>query len=196
MNLVSENAWTPAANKWFNFKIPAFHKTGCAEMRNKKVVVKTTWYPHAFPLQNESMQWTRLSLLWKSFIALHYGQERPTRWFFTSLLACKSFFCTKKNCDATYIFPLKPPAKSNKVWQFTLFIQGLIKVHWASQKSLISYAPAQHFPQCWIIPPIKMRWLNDWDWTCFITRIWQEDILRNTFLLALRKCYFSNDTFK
>jgi len=118
----------------FYFKISAF-QTGWGR-------TKTPWSPHAFPLQNESMQWTRLSLLWKRFITLHYGQERPTwggwgEWFFTSLLACKSFL-HKTNCDATYIFPLKPPAKSNKVWQFTLFIQGLIKVHWASHKSLIS----------------------------------------------------------
>lgn len=70
------------------------------------MVVKTTSYPHAFPLQNESMQWKRLSLLWKSFIALHYGEERPSwggeGWGsdFSPLLACKSFL-HKTNCDAT-----------------------------------------------------------------------------------------------
>lgn len=69
-------------------------------MRNKNVayMVKTHFlsYPHAFPLQNESMQWRRLSLLWKSFIAL--GEKVPVRGEteFSSPFLHASRFCIKQ----------------------------------------------------------------------------------------------------
>ncbi len=123
-------------------------------------------YTHAFPLQNESMQWKRLSLLWKGFIAMHYERERPSSrggTDFSSPFLHASRFCIKQTV-MHYIFPLKPPAESNKVWQFTLFIQGLIKVHWALSKSLISQH-LSHYARLLDQSKWGHYWFNVWD--CF-----------------------------